>query len=133
MNRFGRSLTAVAAVTLALAAFTAGDVALRHIAPAAAQAAPSGPPGGAAAGGRARFGKMLLSLNLTDEQKSRIKAIMASARAKSKALTDMQAKRAAMRGAFKDVEAVLTPAQKTKLDAERAAARAQGGNGADHS
>ena len=46
---------------------------------------------------------------------------MADARAKSKTLTDPQAKRDTMRGAFKDIEAVLTPAQKSKLDAERAA------------
>ena len=55
---------------------------------------------------------------------------------KAKSLTDMQAKRDTMRGAFKDVEAVLTPAQKSKLDAERAAYKAQhnsGGGDSSHS
>jgi Spy/CpxP family protein refolding chaperone len=76
---------------------------------------------------------MLMSLNLNDAQKGQIKTIMANARAKSKTLTDMQAKRDNMREAFKNVEAVLTPAQKTKLHAERDAMRAQHGNDASHS
>jgi len=133
MNRLVRSLAAAAAVTLSLAAFTAGDLALGRIAPAAAQAAPGGPQGGGAADGRQRFAKMLMSLNLNDAQKGQIKTIMANARAKSKTLTDMQAKRDNMREAFKNVEAVLTPAQKTKLHAERDAMRAQHGNDASHS
>ncbi len=53
---------------------------------------------------------------------------MADARTKSKTLTDPQEKRKTMFGAFKNIEAVLTPAQKTKLHAERAAAfKAHGG------
>jgi hypothetical protein len=125
MIRFFPALTATAAVALALTAFTAGDLALGRIAPAAAQSAPGpGGPGGGGQGyakGRQQFAKMLMTLNLSDGQKDQIRGIMAGARAKSKTLTDPQAKRDAMRGAFKSIEAVLTPAQKTKLHAERAA------------
>lgn len=132
-----RTLAAVATVALSLAAFTAGDVALGRIAPAGAQTSPgqAGPQGGGAKG-RQRFAEMLMSLNLSDDQKSRIKGIMADARAKMKTLTDPEAKRDTMRGAFKDIEAVLTPAQKTKMDAERAAYKAQhnsGGGDSSHS
>jgi hypothetical protein len=52
---------------------------------------------------------------------------MADARAKSKTLADPQDKRKTMFGAFKNIEAVLTPAQKTKLHAERDALKAHGG------
>jgi Spy/CpxP family protein refolding chaperone len=124
MKRLFPALTAAAAVALAVTAFTAGDLALGRIAPAAAQAAP-GPGGGQSAQGfakgRQRFAKMLMSLNLSDGQKNQIRSIMADARAKSKALTDPQAKRESMRGAFKNIEAVLTPAQKIKLHAEQQA------------
>jgi Spy/CpxP family protein refolding chaperone len=127
MMRFFPALTAAAAVALTLSVFTVGDLALGRITPAAAQAAPG--PGGAQgyAKGRQRFAKMLLSLNLSDGQKTQIRSIMADARAKSKALTDPQEKRKTMSGAFKNIEAVLTPAQKTKLHAERDAAKAHGG------
>jgi Spy/CpxP family protein refolding chaperone len=125
MNRFLQASAATATVAIALTAFTAGDLALGRIAPAAAQAAPGGAQGGQGgqnyAKGRQQFAQMLMSLNLSDNQKTQIRSIMSNARAKSKTLTDPQAKRDTMRGAFKDIEAVLTPAQKSKLDAERAA------------
>jgi Spy/CpxP family protein refolding chaperone len=133
MNRWTRSLAAAAAVTLSLAAFTAGDLALGRIAPAAAQAAPGGAAPGGGQAGRGRFGQMLMSLNLSPEQTSQIKSIMANARAKAKSLTDMQAKRDTMRGAFKDIEAVLTPAQKAKLQSERDAYKAQHGGDSSRS
>jgi Spy/CpxP family protein refolding chaperone len=126
MIRFFPALSAVAAVAFALTAFTAGDLALGRIAPAAAQAAPGGGAQGYAKG-RQQFAKMLMTLNLSDGQKNQIRQIMADSRAKSKALTDPQAKRDMMRGAFKNIEAVLTPAQKTKLHAERDALKAHGG------
>ncbi len=127
MMRFFPVLTAAAALALTVSAFTLGDLALGRIAPASAQAAPA--PGGAQgyAKGRRRFAKMLLSLNLSDGQKNQIRSIMADARAKSKTLTDPQDKRKAMFGAFKNIEAVLTPAQKTKLHAEQAAYKAHEG------
>lgn len=122
MVRLSPALTAAANVAFALTAFTAGDVALGRIVPAAAQSSPS--PGGGSQGyakGRQQFAKMLMTLNLSDGQKNQIRSIMDAARAKTKTLTDPQAKRQTMSGAFKDIEAVLTPAQKSKLDAERAA------------
>ena len=126
MNRFIRSIAAVATVALSLAAFTAGDVALTT-APIMAQDAPGG---GAPQRGQ-RMGKMLLSLNLSDAQKAQIKSIMADARAKGKTLTDRDAKRANMRAAFAKIDTVLTPPQRTKFHAQMEAARAQReGNGA---
>jgi Spy/CpxP family protein refolding chaperone len=122
-----------AAIALALTAFTASDIALGTISPAAAQSAPAaGGPGGAA-GGRQQFAKMLMSLNLNDDQKNQIRSIMADARAKSKTLTDRQAKRDTMRAAFAQIETVLTPAQRTKLHAERDALKAQRASEAGHS
>jgi Spy/CpxP family protein refolding chaperone len=120
------ALTAAAAVALALTGFTAGDLALGRIAPAAAQAAPDSASGGGQGGqgyakGRQQFAKMLMTLDLSDGQKNQIRSIMTDARAKSKTLTDPDDKRKAMRDAFKNIEAVLTPAQKTKLHAERTA------------
>lgn len=133
MNRFVLALAAVATVALSLAGFTAGNVALGTIAPASAQADPGqGPPPGGQQRGQ-RFGKMLLALNLSDDQKSRIRAIMAGARAKSKSLTDRDAKRATMRAAFAQIDTVLTPPQRTKLHAQMAAARAQREGTAPHS
>ncbi|HEV8021589.1 MAG TPA: Spy/CpxP family protein refolding chaperone [Candidatus Lustribacter sp.] len=138
MNRFVRWLTALTAVALALTAFTAGDLARGLIAPAAAQAQPGsgapqgGGPGGAA--GRERFAKMLQSLNLTDDQKNKIRAIMTDTRAKMKTLTDPQQKRDLMRDAFeKKIPAVLTPAQAAKMKAEAEAFRAQRQSNAPHS
>lgn len=134
MNRFMLSLAAVATVALSLAAFTAGNVALGTVTPAVAQPAPGqGGPGGPGGRGNQRFAKMLMALNLSDAQKTRIRSIMAGARAKAKTLTDIQAKRDTMRGAFGKIETVLTPAQRTKLDAERAAFKAQHASDASHS
>ena len=132
MTRLIRTLTAVATVALSLAVFTAGDLAVGRVAPALAQAAPGpGAPGGAAQG-RQRYGQMLMSLDLSPDQTAKIKSIMANARAKAKTLTDVQAKRDTMRGARKDIEAVLTPGQRTKLQAERDAAKAQRGGDSSH-
>jgi Spy/CpxP family protein refolding chaperone len=138
MNRFALSLAAVATVAVSLLAFTAGDLALGSIAPAAAQSAPGpggpGGPGGPNGRGNQRFAKMLLSLQppLTDDQKNRIRAIMADARSKARAQTDPQAKREAMRGAFDKIRTVLTPAQQAKMKAEFDAFKARQ-NSATHS
>lgn len=132
MNRFTRSLAAVAAVAFSLVAFTAAGVALGTVAPASAQPAPGpGGPGGPGGRGNQRFGKMLLSLQppLTDDQKNRIRAIMADARTKMRSLTDPQAKRDTMRQAFAKIRTVLTPAQQAKMKAEFGASRGQQNNG----
>jgi Spy/CpxP family protein refolding chaperone len=129
MMRFFPALIAAAAMALTLSAFTIGDLALGRITPAAAQTAngPAMTGGQGNAKGRQQFAKMLMTLNLSDGQKSQIRSIMADARTKNKTLTDPQAKRETMRGAFTSIEAVLTPAQKTKLHAERDANKAHGG------
>lgn len=136
-NRFVRWLTALTAVALALTAFTAGDLARGLVAPATAQAqpGPGGPQGGGPGGaaGRERFAKMLQSLNLTDDQKNKIRAIMADARAKMKTLTDPQQKRDTMRAAFAKIPTVLTPAQAAKMKAEAEAYRSQHPSNAPHS
>jgi Spy/CpxP family protein refolding chaperone len=134
MNRFLLSLAAVATVALSVAGFTARDIALGSVAPVSAQAAPGqGAPGGPGGRGNQRFAKMLMSLNLNDDQKNRIRSIMADARAKTKTMTDIQAKRDTMRGAFGKIETVLTPAQRTKLHAERDAFKAQHASNTTHS
>ncbi len=119
------ALTAAAAVAFAVIGLTA----VTTVAPAFAQAAPGAP----AAGQRGqRFGQMLLSLNLTDAQKTQIRGIIADARQKNQAVTDPQVKRSNMRAAYAQVRTVLTPAQQAKLQSEMAAAKAQRESG-DHS
>jgi Spy/CpxP family protein refolding chaperone len=128
MNSFLLSLAAAMAVALSVSGCASTSVASSGASPAAAT---YGGPGGASRGGR-RFGQMLLSLNLSDAQKTQIRTIMDNARAQSKTLTDPQAKRATMRAAFAQVQTVLTPGQQSKLKSEMQAARAQYG-GAAHS
>ncbi len=124
MKRFVLSLAAIATVAVSVAGFTGADIARGTVVPAAAQAdSGGGAPGGQQRG--RRFGQMLLSLNLSDDQKAKIKSIMADARAKGKALADRDAKRANMRAAFAKIDTVLTPPQRTKLHAQMEAARAQ--------
>ena len=136
LNRFILALGAAAAVVLSIAGFTAGNVVLGTLTPAVAQTAP-GPNGGqGGAGGRRgnqQFAKMLLTLNLSDDQKNKIRAIMADARAKSKTLTDAQAKRDAFRAGIGKIDGVLTPDQLKKLQAERNAFRAQHPSGPGNS
>jgi len=132
MNRFVRTLVAVAVVTLSLTAFTAGNLALGLVAPAAAQAGPGGPQGGR---GNQRFGEMLLSLKppLTSDQKNRIRAIVADARARAKSLTDIQAKRDAMKAGFAKIRTVLTPPQQAEMKAQFDKSQSGGGSSANHS
>jgi Spy/CpxP family protein refolding chaperone len=126
MTRLFRSLTAAAAVAFSVAGLTAADIAHGTLSVASAQSdAPAGaPPAGAQRGGR-RFGQMLLSLNLSDAQKTQIRDIIASARQQNQSVTDPQQKRSNMRAAYDKVKTVLTPAQRAKLDSEMAAARAE--------
>jgi Spy/CpxP family protein refolding chaperone len=67
---------------------------------------------------------MLMSLNLSDAQRSEIRSIMASARKENESVTDLQAKRANMRAAMAKVQTVLTPAQHAQLEAEIQQSRA---------
>jgi len=96
--------------------------------------AASGQGGAGGAGGRgggaARMQAMLATLNLTADQKAKVTAIFADARTKAAAAgDDMDARRSIMQDANKQVEALLTPDQKTKFEAARAQARAAGGYG----
>jgi Spy/CpxP family protein refolding chaperone len=102
----------------------------------AASAAPGasvagGPPqegGGAGAQGAGRgrrFGELLKSLNLTDDQKTKIRAIMADARKKSEG-ADRDTRRANMRAAFNAIETtVLTPPQRAEFEKKLAEMRAK--------
>jgi Spy/CpxP family protein refolding chaperone len=91
--------------------------------------APAGPP----QGGRGnRMGKMLMSLNLSDAQKTQIRAIIADARKQNQSVTDRDQKRANMKAAYAKVETVLTPAQRTELHAKMEAMHQQQQDPAQH-
>jgi Spy/CpxP family protein refolding chaperone len=109
-----RMLTASAA----LAAFsgfglagTLGQAALGAAPAAFAQDAPAPQSAAGAQRGQHMMGEALMSLNLNDGQKDRIRAIMADARKQNQNVTDRMQRRANMRAALKKVETVLTPAQ----------------------
>jgi Spy/CpxP family protein refolding chaperone len=94
-------------------------------APGAATQGQGGPGAYGASGGRGRFGQLLKDLDLSDDQKTKIRQIVADARKKSEG-ADPQTRRANMRAAFDEIEtSVLTPAQRVKFDKERAAMRAK--------
>jgi len=135
MKRFLLPLAAVIAVALSLTAFAAGNLTLGLIAPAVAQAGPPGGPPGPGGPNNQRFGKMLLSLQppLTEDQKTRIRAIVADFRARGKALTDGQAKRDNFRAMIVKVQTVLTPVQQAKMRAQQAKFRSQHGGNAPNS
>jgi Spy/CpxP family protein refolding chaperone len=126
VNRLIPSLAVSLAAVLSVAGFVAVDAA-RTVAPVLAQAAP---PAGGQHG--QRFGQMLMTLDLSDAQKSQIRGIIASARQQNENVTDPQVKRANMRAAYAKVRAVLTAPQQAKLKSEMEAARAQR-ESADHS
>jgi Spy/CpxP family protein refolding chaperone len=106
--------------TVASIAFGSVPAALAQDQPGAA--APAGPPPGAHGN---RMGKMLMLLNLTDAQKTQIRAIIADARKQNENVTDRDQKRANMKAAYAKVETVLTPAQRTELHAKMEAMRQQ--------
>jgi Spy/CpxP family protein refolding chaperone len=61
------------------------------------------------------------SLNLTDDQKTQVKAIMQQARTDAQNATDPQAKREIHKAAFQKVkDTVLTDAQRAQLEQMRA-------------
>ena len=76
----------------------------------------------APAQGHRRFGQILLSLNLSDQQKAQIRAIVQSARQQSQN-ADRETRRANMQTAFKKIDGVLTPSQRQKLHAKLDAMR----------
>jgi Spy/CpxP family protein refolding chaperone len=119
-----RSLLSVAvAGALLTGGGTVASIALGTVPAALADDAPSGPPAGGPHGHR--MGQMLMSLNLSDDQKQRISAIMADARKQNADVTDRDQRRANMKAAIAKVDTVLTPAQRTEWHAKMEAARQQ--------
>jgi multidrug efflux system membrane fusion protein len=83
-----------------------------------------GAPAGAGGQGAARRAAMLAALNLTADQQAKASQIFADARTKAQAAgDDAQARRQIMQDANNQLEAILTPDQKAKFEAERAQAR----------
>lgn len=83
-----------------------------------AQAGPSN-QGGARGN---RFGQVLMSLGLSDDQKAKIRSIMQNARQQNQN-ADPDTRRKNMRAAFSQVENVLTPAQRDQLHQKMQAMR----------
>ena len=98
----------------------------------AASSAASGTHGGGQGGGHgggARIQALVATLDLTPDQQAKARPIFAAMRQKITAAGDDQvARRAAMKESFAQFEAILTPEQKVKFEAERAKMR-QGGGG----
>ena len=69
-----------------------------------------------------RFAKVLESLNLSEDEKQKIRAIMADAREKSRN-ADPETRRANFKAAFAQIDAILTPDQRTQLHAKLQAMR----------
>jgi Spy/CpxP family protein refolding chaperone len=118
-------------LTAALAAlgFASGAAAVSAAPVVVAQAVqpPAGQAPPPAGGHRVHYGAVLQSLNLSDDQKTKIRSIIQSARAENQNVTDRETKRANMKAAFVKVEAILTPAQRDELHAKLKALRAQQG------
>jgi Spy/CpxP family protein refolding chaperone len=96
-------------------------------APSAGGSAPSA-QAGAGGGGAGRMQAMIAGLNLTPDQKAKVDPILAEMKQKAAAAAgDPDARRAAMRDGMTKIDALLTPEQKAKLAAARAAARGGGG------
>jgi Spy/CpxP family protein refolding chaperone len=114
-------------LALASALMTGGTfagIAFGSVTAAFAQDQTSGPPPAGAGHGN-RMGKILMSLNLSDEQKTQIRGIIADARKQNENVTDRDQKRANMKAAYAKVETVLTPAQRTQFHAKLDALRQQ--------
>lgn len=119
------SLLSVALATALLAGGgTLGAIATGSVPAAYAQDQPNagGPPAG---GQRGHMGKILMSLNLSDAQKTQIRSIMADTRKQNENVTDRDQRRANYKAAMSKVEAVLTPAQRTELHTKMDAMRQQ--------
>jgi Spy/CpxP family protein refolding chaperone len=69
-----------------------------------------------------RFGQVLLSLGLSDDQKARIRSIMQDARQQSQG-ADQETRRKNFRAAMAKIDGVLTPAQRDQLHQKLAAMR----------
>ena len=109
------------ALTLALTACGGGSNATSSGSATDAAAGPSSATGGGPVsgpgGGRRLMAQALMSVNLTDAQKTQIRDIMSAARTQS-AGADQVTRRANFRAAMAKVDAVLTPEQRTALRAK---------------
>ena len=93
----------------------------------------AGAPGAAAPGaagaagqgssGRHHFAQALMSVNLSDAQKTQIRQIMSTARAEGRT-QDPETRRKTFHDAYEKVQAVLTPEQRTAFNAKMAELRA---------
>jgi Spy/CpxP family protein refolding chaperone len=114
--------------TFAVAHFAGPSAAVAQTAPAGT-AAPSASPGEAgegAHGGRHHrgMGKFFKELNLSADQKAKVKQIMSDARKKSEG-ADPQTRRADMKAAMQTIrDTVLTPAQQKLFDQHMAKMKA---------
>jgi Spy/CpxP family protein refolding chaperone len=68
---------------------------------------------------------LLQQLDLTPDQQAKADAIMAQARQQAQAAGDPDAKRQIFMASQQQIQAILTPEQKTKLQQLRAAQKAQ--------
>jgi Spy/CpxP family protein refolding chaperone len=124
MNALARAALALALVCTMAACSrqqSTTDDSSQGAAPAASGAAGAmGGQGAMSQNGRERmhrFAAALATLNLSEDQKDKIRAIMADARAKSKGV-DQATRRANFQAALAQVDQVLTPDQRAKFHAE---------------
>lgn len=108
----------VLALPLAAAAQTAPSAPVTPVGPAGTSAPAAGAP-------RPHHGlrAMLANLNLTDAQRSQIKAIGKKYHDLNQGVTDRAARRANHQQQLQEIMGVLTPAQQTELKSRIAAAR----------
>ena len=126
MTRPDKKLNTLSVAALALALFggagTFGTAAL-GIAPAAvAQDAPQ-PAGGSQHG--QRMGQILLSLNLSESQKNRIRDLRSAMIKENAGVTDREQKRANFKKFQAQLDTILTPAQDKEFHAKWDAMRKQ--------
>ncbi|MBV8150203.1 MAG: Spy/CpxP family protein refolding chaperone [Candidatus Eremiobacteraeota bacterium] len=106
------SLIALAAtVALSTAAFA-------QVPPAQAPAPNGAPPAHSWHRHGNGWQRLLASLNLSDAQKSQVKAIAEKYRTQNQNVTDREQRHAAFTAERNEILAVLTPAQRTQLDAK---------------
>ncbi|MDR3514163.1 MAG: MdtA/MuxA family multidrug efflux RND transporter periplasmic adaptor subunit, partial [Caulobacteraceae bacterium] len=98
-------------------------------APAASGEGAAGGGQGGGRGGAGRMQAMIGQLGLTPDQQAKARQIFADAREKAQASDDPDARRAAMRDAQTELEAILTPEQKARFEQLRAQRAAGGGAG----
>ncbi len=115
-TQFFRIPTALVALTLTL------GIGAAMIAPAAAQDAPAAQANNH---GGNRMGQLLMSLGLSDDQKTKIRTMREDLAKQNEGVTDPMQRRANMRAAFANIDKILTPEQDAKFKTEMAAMQAR--------